>query len=163
MPTSVGVSSPAEVFLLGAKPALLTQPFAGTRNSGRILIAGYTPGAFQAVYHGTKAFIDSFSYALRNELKDTDVTVTCLMPGATETEFFDRAGLKGTKVGQAPKDNPADVAETGFKAMMDGEADVVTGWMNKLETTIANVTPNEILAERTRKQYQPGSGKSVSK
>jgi len=167
LPTSVGVSSLAEVFLLGAKPALLIQPFAGTRNSGRILItdsiAGYTPGAFQAVYHGTKAFIDSFSYALRNELKDTDVTVTCLMPGATETEFFDRAGLKGTKVGQAPKDNPADVAETGFKAMMDGEADVVTGWMNKLETTIANVTPNEILAERTRKQYQPGSGKSVSK
>src|SRR4029079_14551115 len=92
LPTSVGVSSLAEVFLLGAKPALLTQPFAGTRNSGRILItdliAGYTPGAFQAVYHGTKAFIDSFSYALRNELKDTDVTVTCLMPGATETEFF---------------------------------------------------------------------------
>ena len=137
------------------------------RNSGRILItgsiAGYTPGAFQAVYHGTKAFIDSFSYALRNELKDTDVTVTCLMPGATETEFFDRAGLKDTKVGQAPKDNPADVAKAGFKAMMDGEADVVTGWMNKLETTIANVTPNEMLAERTRKQYQPGSGKTLSK
>jgi uncharacterized protein len=67
------------------------------RNAGRILItgsiAGFTPGAFQAVYHGTKAFIDSFAFALRNELKDTDVTVTCLMPGATETEFFDRAGL----------------------------------------------------------------------
>jgi short-subunit dehydrogenase len=137
------------------------------RNAGRILItgsiAGYTPGAFQAVYHGTKAFIDSFSYALRNELKDTDVTVTCLMPGATETDFFDRAGLQDTKVGQAPKDNPADVAEAGFKAMMEGEADVITGWMNKLETTIANVTPNEMLAERTRKQYQPGSGKTVSK
>ena len=137
------------------------------RNAGRILItgsiAGYTPGAFQAVYHGTKAFIDSFSYALRNELKDTDVTVTCLMPGATETDFFDRAGLQDTKVGQAPKDNPADVAEAGFKAMMEGEADVITVWMNKLETTIANVTPNEMLAERTRKQYQPGSGKTVSK
>ena len=138
-----------------------------SRNSGRILItgsiAGYTPGAFQAVYHGTKAFIDSFSYALRNELKDTDVTVTCLMPGATETDFFDRAGLQDTKVGQSPKDNPTDVAEAGFKAMMEGEADVVTGLMNKLETTIANVTPNEMLAERTRKQYEPGSGKSVNK
>ena len=55
------------------------------------------------------------------------------------------------------------MAEAGFAAMMEGEADVVTGWTNKLETTIANVTPNEILAERTRKQYQPGSGKSVSK
>jgi len=72
------------------------------RNAGRILItgsiAGFTPGAFQAVYHGTKAFIDSFAFALRNELKDTDVTVTCLMPGATETEFFDRAGLQDTKI-----------------------------------------------------------------
>jgi short-subunit dehydrogenase len=56
------------------------------------------------------------------------------MPGATETEFFDRAGLKDTKVGQSPKDNPADVAEAGFKAMMEREADVVTGWLNKLET-----------------------------
>ena len=131
------------------------------RNAGRILItgsiAGFTPGAFQAVYHGAKAFIDSFSFALRNELKDTDVTVTCLMPGATETEFFNRAGLQDTKVGQAPKDNPADVAEAGFKAMMNGEGDVVTGWRNKLESAIANVTPAGMLAERTRKQYEPGS------
>ena len=133
------------------------------KKAGRILItgsiAGYTPGTFQAVYHGTKAFIDSFSYALRNELKDSGVTVTCLMPGATETEFFDRAGLSDTKVGQASKDNPADVAEAGFKAMMDGEADLVYGWQNKLQTTMANVTSAEKLAERTRKQYEPGSGK----
>ena len=91
------------------------------------------------------------------------MTVTCLMPGAIETDLFGRAGLQDTKVGQSSKDNPVDVAEAGFAAMMEGEADVVTGWTNKLETTIANVTPNEILAERTRKQYQPGSGKSVSK
>ena len=132
------------------------------KQSGRILItgsiAGYTPGTFQAVYHGTKAFIDSFSYALRNELKDSGVTVTCLMPGATETEFFDRAGLGDTKVGQAKKDNPADVAEAGFKAMMEGESDIVYGWQNKLQTTMANVTPAEKLADRTRKQYEPGSG-----
>jgi uncharacterized protein len=131
--------------------------------SGRILItgsiAGYTPGTFQAVYHGSKAFIDSFSYALRNELQDSGVTVTCLMPGATETEFFDRAGIADTQVGQATKDNPADVAEAGFKAMMDGESDVVYGWQNKLQTTLANVTPSEMLAGRTRKQYEPGSGK----
>jgi short-subunit dehydrogenase len=133
------------------------------KQAGRILItgsiAGYTPGTFHAVYHGTKAFIDSFSYALRNELKDSGVTVTCLMPGATETKFFDRAGLSDTKVGQASKDNPADVAEAGFKAMMDGESDLVFGWQNKLETTMANVTSAEKLAERTRKQYEPGSGK----
>jgi short-subunit dehydrogenase len=131
------------------------------RGDGRILItgsiAGFTPGSFQAVYHGTKAFIDSFSFALRNELKDTGVTVTCLMPGATETEFFDRAGIADTKVGQAEKDNPADVAEVGFKAMMNGDADVVAGWQNKIESTIANVTPASMLAERTRKQYEPGS------
>jgi uncharacterized protein len=131
------------------------------RNAGRILItgsiAGFTPGAFQAVYHGTKAFIDSFAFALRNELKDTDVTVTCLMPGATETEFFDRAGMQDTKIGQAEKDNPADVAAIGFKAMMNGEGDVVAGWQNKIESAIANVMPAGVLAERTRKQYEPGS------
>jgi short-subunit dehydrogenase len=75
------------------------------RNEGRILItgsiAGFMPGSFQAVYNGTKAFIDSFSFALRNELKETNVTVTCLMPGATDTEFFDRAGMEDTQVGQA--------------------------------------------------------------
>jgi len=79
------------------------------------------------------------------------------MPGATETEFFDRAGLQDTKVGQANKDNPADVAKAGFKAMMDGEGDVVTGWQNKIESAIANVMPASMLAERTRKQYEPGS------
>jgi uncharacterized protein len=132
------------------------------RNRGKILItgsiAGFTPGAFQAVYHGTKAFIDSFSFALRAELKDTGVTVTCLMPGATETEFFDRAGLEDTKVGQAKKDDPEDVAEAGFKAMMNGDGDVVTGWQNKLQTAIANLTPAAMLAEQTRKQYEPASG-----
>ena len=133
------------------------------RGQGRILItgsiAGYLPGAFHAVYNGTKAFIDSFSYALRNELKDTGVTVTCLMPGATETEFFKRAGLEDTKVGTDPKDDPADVARDGFKAMMSGEAEVVSGMMNKITTTMANVTPNEMLAERHRKMTEPGSGK----
>lgn len=131
---------------------------------GRILItgsvAGFTPGAFQAVYHGTKAFIDSFSFALRNELKDSGVTVTCLMPGATETEFFDRAGLTDTKIGQAEKDNPADVAKAGFDAMMngDGDGDIVTGWQNKMQSAVANVTPASLLAEWSRKQYEPSPG-----
>ena len=131
------------------------------RDAGRILIvgsiAGYIPGAFAAVYHGTKAFIDSFAAALRNELKDSKITVTCLMPGATETEFFDRAGMEDTKVGQSAKDNPADVAEVGFKAMLDGDGDIVTGWKNKLQTTLASVMPNSMLAEQNRKQSEPGS------
>jgi short-subunit dehydrogenase len=131
--------------------------------SGRILItgsiAGYMPGSFQAVYNGTKAFIDSFSFALRNEIKDTGVTVTCLMPGATETEFFQRAGLEDTKVGQAEKDNPAEVAENGFQAMLRGDGDIVSGWKNKLQTILASVTPSGVLAEMHRSMAEPGSGK----
>jgi short-subunit dehydrogenase len=132
------------------------------RGQGRILItgsiAGFMPGSFQAVYNGTKAFIDSFSFALRNELKDTNVTVTCLMPGATETEFFERADMLDTKVGQQEKDDPAKVARDGFDAMMNGEGDVVSGWKNKLQTTLAAVTPSGMLAEQHRKMAEPGSG-----
>jgi short-subunit dehydrogenase len=131
------------------------------RNSGRILItgsvAGFMPGAFSAVYNGTKAFIDSFSFALRNELEETEVTVTCLMPGATETEFFKRAGMTDTKVGTEEKDDPGDVAKVGFDAMMEGKGDVVSGWKNKLQTTLANVTPSGTLAEQHRKKAKPGS------
>jgi uncharacterized protein len=134
-----------------------------SRNSGRILItgsiAGFMPGSFQAAYNGSKAFLDSFSFALRNELKDTNITVTCLMPGATETEFFERADMLDTQVGQSSKDDPADVAKTGFEAMMKGEGDVVTGWKNKLTTAIASVTPAGMLAEQHRKMAEPGSGK----
>jgi short-subunit dehydrogenase len=83
-----------------------------SRRKGRILltgsIAGFMPGTYQAVYNGTKAFVDSFSFALRAELKDTGVTVTCLMPGATETDFFDRADMLDTNVGQVEKDDPAE-------------------------------------------------------
>jgi short-subunit dehydrogenase len=131
------------------------------RNAGRILItgsiAGFMPGSFQAVYNGTKAFIDSFSWALRNELKETDVTVTCLMPGATDTEFFDRAGMADTKVGAGSKMDAGEVARIGFKAMMDGDGDVVAGLKNKLQSAIATVTPSSVLAEQHRKMAEPGS------
>jgi short-subunit dehydrogenase len=131
------------------------------RRAGRILItgsiAGFIPGAYQAVYNGTKAFIDSFSFAIRNELKETEVTVTCLMPGATETEFFERADMMDTKVGTMKKDDPADVAKTGFDAMMRGAGDVVAGWQNKLQTAIASVTPAGLLAEQHRRQAKPGT------
>lgn len=134
------------------------------RRVGRILlvgsIAGFIPGTFQAVYNGTKAFIDSFSWALRNELKDTGVTVTCLMPGVTDTEFFERAGLMDTKVGQQEhKADPAEVAKIGFRAMMDGEGDVVAGLKNKLQSAVASVTPSAVLAEQHRKMAEPGSGR----
>jgi short-subunit dehydrogenase len=128
---------------------------------GRILItgsiAGFIPGTYQAVYNASKAFLDSFSFALRAELKDSGVTVTCLMPGATETEFFARADMLDTAVGQGKKDDAADVARAGFKAMQNGEGDVVSGWHNKLQSAIANVTPASILAEQHRKKAAPGS------
>ena len=131
------------------------------RGSGRILItgsiAGLMPGSFQAVYNGSKAFLDSFSYALRNELQDSGVTVTVLMPGATDTEFFERADMLDTKVGTAKKDDPADVAKVGFEAMMSGDADVVSGLKNKLQATMANVTPATVLAEQHRKMAAPGT------
>jgi short-subunit dehydrogenase len=137
------------------------------RGRGRILItgsiAGFMPGTFQAVYNGTKAFIDSFSWALRNELKDTGVSVTCLMPGVTDTEFFARADMMDTKVGQEEnKADPADVARIGFKAMMDGEGDVVAGWKNKLQSAIATVTPSAVLAEQHRNMAEPGTGIGTS-
>ena len=137
------------------------------RGEGRILItgsiAGFMPGSFQAVYNGTKAFIDSFSFALRNELKDTGVTVSCLMPGATNTDFFERADMRDTKVGQAKKDDPAMVAKIGFAAMMKGEGDVVSGWKNKLQTVVANITPAGVLAEQHRKTAEPGSGSGLGR
>jgi short-subunit dehydrogenase len=128
---------------------------------GRILItgsiAGFLPGTYQAVYNASKAFLDSFSFALRHELKDTGVSVTCLMPGATETDFFDTAGMQDTKVGQAKKDDPAMVAKVGFEAMLAGKGDVVAGWHNKLQAAIAHVAPADLLAEMHRKMAEPKS------
>jgi uncharacterized protein len=133
------------------------------RNAGRILItgsiAGFTPGSFQAVYNGSKAFLDSFSFALREELRDTNITVTCLMPGATETEFFKRADMMDTKVGTAAKDDAAGVAKAGFDAMMSGEGDVVTGLKNKIQSSVASVTPAGALAKQHRKMAEPGTAK----
>jgi uncharacterized protein len=134
------------------------------RRAGRILItgsiAGFMPGTYQAVYNATKAFLDSFSFALRAELKDTGVTVTCLMPGATETEFFERADMLDTKVGTDKKQPPDEVAKTGFAAMMRGDGDVVAGWQNKLQAAIAHIMPSSMLAEQHRKMAAPGTAKA---
>jgi uncharacterized protein len=133
------------------------------RREGRILItgsiAGYMPGSYQAVYNGTKAFLDSFSYAIREEMKDTGVTVTCLMPGATETEFFERADMMDTKVGTAKKDDPGKVAKDGFDAMMAGEGGVVSGFKNKMQVAASRVIPDEVLAKQHSKMAAPGTAK----
>ena len=130
------------------------------RGEGRILftssIASTMPGTYQAVYNGTKAFIDSFSFALRAELKETGVTVTCLMPGPTDTEFFVRGDLLDTAVGKDEhKADPAKVAKDGYDAMMAGKPGVVSGLMNKIEAALAGVLPDTMLAEMHRKQAEP--------
>jgi len=135
------------------------------QGNGRILItgsiAGFMPGSYQAVYNGTKAFLDSFSYALREELKDSGVTVTCLMPGATDTEFFRRADMMDTKVGVEDKDDPSEVAKTGFNAMLAGEGGVVSGWHNKLTAAAAHVMPAERLARKHTDMAAPGTAKNA--
>jgi short-subunit dehydrogenase len=104
--------------------------------------------------------LNSFSFALREELRGTKVTVTCLMPGATETEFFVRADMLDTKVGYEDKDDAAMVARMGLEAMMKGEGDVVTGLKNKIQSAVANLTPAELLAKQHRKKAEPGTAKS---
>jgi short-subunit dehydrogenase len=143
--------------------AKLVIPPMEKRGSGRVLftssIASTMPGSFQAVYNASKSFVQSFAAALRNELKDSGVTVTSLMPGPTDTAFFDRADMNDTKVGAGEKDDPAKVAAQGFKALMDGADQVVAGSVkNKLQAAAARVMPDAAKAALHRRMAEPGSG-----
>jgi short-subunit dehydrogenase len=131
------------------------------RNKGRILvtssIAGQAPTPLEAVYGASKAFLTSFADALRNELKDTEIKITTLMPGPTETNFFHRAGMDDTKVGQSEKDDPAEVAREGVEALMKGETYVVAGsFKNKVFAAAGKIAP-DTTAELHRKQAEPVS------
>lgn len=133
------------------------------RNSGKILnlasIASTTPGPWQTVYHGTKAFVLSFSESLRSELKDTDITVTALLPGATDTDFFNKADMNASKIVQ-DKDNladAADVAKDGYDALMAGKDKVVSGFKNKLQVTMSHILPDTMVAEQTKNQQEPAN------
>jgi uncharacterized protein len=133
-----------------------------SRGEGRVLytssIAADMPAPFEAVYGASKAFELSFAEALRNELKDTGVTITVLQPGATETNFFRRAGMEDTKVGAGKKDDPADVAKQGFEALMAGKDHIVAGSLkNKLQDAAAQVMPEPAKAAAHRKLSEPGS------
>jgi short-subunit dehydrogenase len=133
------------------------------RNAGRVLltssIASTMPGSFQAVYNASKAFVQSFAEAVRNELKDTDVTITSLMPGPTDTDFFHRADMDDTKVGASDKDDPALVAKQGYEALMNGDDHVVGGSLkNKVQAVAAKIIPDTLKAEQHRKMAEPGSG-----
>ncbi|OYQ37554.1 oxidoreductase [Flavobacterium cyanobacteriorum] len=130
------------------------------RNSGKVLQLASTsskaPTPLLAVYAGTKAFVYNFTQGLINELKDTNVTMTALLPGPTETDFFNKAGAEHTVVYQE-KDlaDPADVAKDGYEALQKGESKIVSGMKNKLQITLGNILPDEALAENYRKQMNP--------
>jgi uncharacterized protein len=134
------------------------------RDRGKILftgsIAGTAPGPYQAVYHASKAFVNSFAHALRNELKDTGVDITLLMPGATDTEFFARAGMEDAKILEGKLDDPEMVAEEAFKALMSGKDQIVTGGKNKVMTAGIKPAPEGMKAEMMRKQNEPREGEA---
>jgi short-subunit dehydrogenase len=133
------------------------------RGEGRVLftssIAATMPTPYQSTYGASKAYLQSFAQGLRQELSDTGVTVTALMPGPTDTEFFERADLEDTKLGQANKDDPAEVAAQGFAALMAGDDHVVTGSpKNTLQAGAAKVLPEKVSAAMHGKMTEPGSG-----
>ncbi len=135
-----------------------------TRGQGRVLftssIAALMPGAFEAVYNASKAFVQSFSEALRNELKDTGVTLTALQPGPTETNFFHRADMDDTMVGESKKDDPAEVAKQGFEALMAGKDHVIAGSLKtKIMGNMAKITPDTATAQLHRGMAEPKSEK----
>lgn len=147
-----------------ASTIILTKAFLKdmvARNGGKILnlasIAGTVPGPWQAVYHGTKAFVLSFTEALRSEVKDTEITVTALLPGATDTDFFNKAGMTESKAVQdkASLSDPADVAKDGYEALMSGKDKVVSGFKNKVQVALGNVTPDTMLADQMKSQQEP--------
>lgn len=132
-----------------------------TRNSGKILnvasIASKIPGPWQSVYHGTKAFVLSFTEAIREELKDTGISVTALMPGVTNTDFFNKADMLESKAVQdkSAMADPADVARDGYEALMAGKDKVVSGLKNKVQVAMGNLMPDSTLAHQINEQQKP--------
>lgn len=128
---------------------------------GKILntasIAGTVPGPWQAVYHATKAFVLSFTEAIQDETKDTGVTITALLPGVTDTDFFNKADMNDANAVQDEdaKADPAKVAKDGYDALMAGKLKVVSGLKNKLQVAMSNVMPDEMLANQMAKQNEP--------
>jgi short-subunit dehydrogenase len=130
------------------------------RGHGRIMnlssIASKTPGPWQSVYHGTKAFVQSFTEAIRSEVKNTGVTITALLPGATDTDFFNKAQMQDSKIVREEKlYDPAEVAEDGYRALMKGDDMIVSGLKNKMQVAISNITPDSVLADKMKKKQEP--------
>jgi short-subunit dehydrogenase len=132
-----------------------------SRNEGKILnvasIASTAPGPWQAVYHGTKAYVLSLTEGIREEIKDTEITITALLPGVTDTDFFNKADMQDSKIVQdkSAMSNAADVAKDGYDALMAGTDKVVSGFKNKVQVTMGNVTPDSTLAHMMGEQQKP--------
>ncbi len=135
-----------------------------SRGQGRILnlssIASKIPGPWQSVYHGTKAFVQSFTEAVRSEVKDTGVTVTALLPGPTETDFFNKANMQDAKiVKEGNLDDAAKVAQDGYDALMTGDDMVVSGIKNKIQVAMGAITSDKALADKMKKKQAPAKTK----
>jgi short-subunit dehydrogenase len=128
------------------------------RNEGKILqlasIASELPGPWQAVYHATKAYVLSFTEALINELKESAVTMTALQPGATETDFFNKADMLNSKIMDTKMSDPAKVAKDGYQALMKGDDKIVSGFKNKAMVAMSNVMPDTAVAEQMNKMQK---------
>ncbi len=127
------------------------------RNEGKILQlsseASKAPIPLLSVYAATKAFVQSFTEALINELKDTKVTVTALLPGASDTDFFHKADAENTvNYREEPLANPAEVAKDGYEALMNGGRRVITGAGAKNHVMMANLMPDNVIANNMRKK-----------
>jgi short-subunit dehydrogenase len=132
------------------------------KGRGRILnvssVASKSPGPLQSVYHGTKAFVQSFTEAVREEVKDYGIVVTALLPGPTDTDFFSKANMEESKVVQEGKlADPAKVAEDGYKALMKDDDMVVSGLKNKIQVAMSNIMPDAAAARNIHKQQKPVS------
>ena len=132
-----------------------------SRNEGKILnlasIASETPGPWQAVYHGTKAYVLSITEAIREEVKDTNITLTALLPGATDTDFFNKANMNDAKIVQdkSSLSNPADVAKDGYEALMAGDDKVISGFKNKVMVGMSHITPDTMVAHNMNEMQKP--------
>ncbi|TGE28127.1 SDR family NAD(P)-dependent oxidoreductase [Hymenobacter metallicola] len=135
------------------------------RGSGKILqvssIGGELPGPLQSVYHGTKAFVTSFTEAIREETKDSGVTITALLPGVTDTDFFRKADMERSKlVAESTKADPAKVARDGYEALLAGKDKIISGLKNKVQVAVSNVIPDDLVAANMHQQGKPVDGES---
>lgn len=129
------------------------------KKGGKILnlssIASKMPGPWHSVYHGTKAFVQSFSEAIHEELKDEGITVTTLLPGPTATDFFNKANMNRSKILQDKLADPAEVAKDGFLAMMRGDDKVISGFKNKLQVAMSSFSSEQNAGHKMGEMQKP--------